>query len=691
MRKFWKIAGVAFGLLANTSLAWAQSATLLPNAVQTFVDNNGKPLANGNVFFYVPSTTTPKTTWTSAGESVPQANPVPLGIAGRPANAIYGDGIYRQIVKDQFNNVIWDALTSSTGGGSGSSPGPTVGDGNIVGTILPWAGLVAPPNYVFAYGQAISRTTYPLYTSTVTITTNLICTNGLNVLSGIADTSQIHIGTPVEASCIPPGTTVTAVASTSVTVSANASISTAVSAQFFPYGNGDGATTLNVPDFRGRTLAGRDNMGGTAAGTLTQTYYGANTSPDALGSAGGSQSLTFALVLANLPPYTPAGTIANGAITINNQSILRNAAADNNNNGGGGGLFSAMSSTPPGLTASQATSSFTGTAQGGTSTPIVTSLVQPTITTNYVIKVLPDTSSSVATGVASLGGMTGVIACGSNVTCNSQTISFVPPTSLEVTVTNPTLTVPDLPFDQTGSTSNQVGFASTVTWQSPASLVGHSVVGYTILTATAPGAGSSYGGEFGSYTKIGTVDTGGILGVINNDVAVANSVGSGVWGLVRNYSQGTTSVDAVRGTSEANASSNIRTYFYGSASMANTNAALTGIYLQQAVNVGFQMGGPLNQSGSQGLGITNPTYPFAFWDSTSAYTLPTWNVNSTGNEVATSHTSFIAGNSAKIVLKRADGTLLSPTTLQNGEVVGELQAIGYDGSSVLAVRSRYQR
>lgn len=445
--------GTVLAGLTTLTGAFGQSATLLPNAVQTFVDNNGKPLANGNVFFYVPSTTTPKTTWVGSNESgTAQPNPVPLGISGRPASPIYGDGIYRQIVQDQFNNVIWDALTASTGNGSGPTPpSPTIGDGNIVGTILPWAGLVAPPNYVFAYGQAISRATYTLYTSTVTIITNLICTSGLNVLSGIADTSQIRIGAPVEATCIPPGTTVTAVASNSVTVSANASISTATSAQFFPYGNGDGSTTLNVPDFRGRTLAGRDNMGGTSAGTLTQTYYGANTSPDALGSAGGAQSSNFALMLANLPPYTPAGTITNGAITISSVNGLVTGSAIST---GGGSL------TPGGIipTATQAASTFLGTAQGGTSTPIVTPLVQPTVTMNYVIKVLPDTSTTVATGVAALGGMTGIIACGANVTCGSQTISFVAPsTAANITVGTTTIsggTPNGLLYDNAGALGN---------------------------------------------------------------------------------------------------------------------------------------------------------------------------------------------------------------------------------------------
>ncbi len=414
--------GLTFGtaglLLGALSGALGQTATLLPNAIQYFMDNNGKPLANGKVFFYVPSTTTGKTVWTTANESVAQPQPVPLGISGRPASPIYGDGIYRQVVQDQFNNVIWDFVTASTGGGSGPSPGPTVGDGNIVGTILPWAGLAAPPNYVFAYGQPISRTTYPLFTSTVTITTNLICTSGLNVLSGIADTSQIHIGTPVEASCIPPGTTVTAVATSAVTLSANASVSTAISGTFFPFGNGDGATTLNVPDLRGRTLYGRNNMGGTASSNLTAQYFGAGSGPNAQGSPGGQQS--FALATINLPPYTPAGTIANGAITIsggtNGATTTAQATATSGHS---------FADVGPAIVATQATSTFTGTPGGGSAVPLP--LVSPGMTMNYVVKVLPDASTMVATGVASLGGMTGVLACGSGLTCGSQTVAVIPP------------------------------------------------------------------------------------------------------------------------------------------------------------------------------------------------------------------------------------------------------------------------
>lgn len=55
------------------------------------------------------------------------------------------------------------------------------------------------------------------------------------------------------------------------------------------YGSGDGSTTFNLPDLRGRVIAGRDNMGGSAAGNLTSDFLGSN--PSALGSVGGSQEL----------------------------------------------------------------------------------------------------------------------------------------------------------------------------------------------------------------------------------------------------------------------------------------------------------------------------------------------------------------------------------------------------------------
>lgn len=63
------------------------------------------------------------------------------------------------------------------------------------------------------------------------------------------------------------------------------------------WGSGDGTTTFNVPDLRGRLLAGADNMGGTPANILTGY---------ALGTTGGTQTVT--LTAAELPVSAYADT-----------------------------------------------------------------------------------------------------------------------------------------------------------------------------------------------------------------------------------------------------------------------------------------------------------------------------------------------------------------------------------------------
>jgi microcystin-dependent protein len=143
------------------------------------------------------------------------------------------------------------------------------------------------------------------------------------------------------------------------------------------FGTGDGSTTFNLPDLRGRVLAGKDDMGGSAASRLTSTYFGGNAA--SLGAVGGAEKET--LLTANLPPYTPAGTISNGAI-----SISGNAAANTGGSSTGGGAFPLNAQAAASLGASQGASTFTGTAQGGTSAPVVT--VQPTIICNYIIRII---------------------------------------------------------------------------------------------------------------------------------------------------------------------------------------------------------------------------------------------------------------------------------------------------------------
>lgn len=77
------------------------------------------------------------------------------------------------------------------------------------------------------------------------------------------------------------------------------------------YGAGDGSTTFNLPDCRGRTLVGKDDMGGSAANRITTA--GSGVDGVTLGAAGGSQN--HVLTTAQLPAnnmssgnYDPAGT-----------------------------------------------------------------------------------------------------------------------------------------------------------------------------------------------------------------------------------------------------------------------------------------------------------------------------------------------------------------------------------------------
>jgi hypothetical protein len=85
-------------------------AQVPPGRVQ-FFDSNGNPLVGGTVAFYIPTTLTPKTTWQDSGGVTSNANPLTLDALG--SAVIWGDGSYRQIVKDASGNVVWDAVTSS--------------------------------------------------------------------------------------------------------------------------------------------------------------------------------------------------------------------------------------------------------------------------------------------------------------------------------------------------------------------------------------------------------------------------------------------------------------------------------------------------------------------------------------------------------------------------------------------------
>lgn len=82
---------------------------LIPNGEQVFVDANGEPYALGTVGMYVPNTFTDKDTWQDRDHVALNLNPIDLDAAGRCV--IWGEGAYRQILKDVNGNTIWDKIT----------------------------------------------------------------------------------------------------------------------------------------------------------------------------------------------------------------------------------------------------------------------------------------------------------------------------------------------------------------------------------------------------------------------------------------------------------------------------------------------------------------------------------------------------------------------------------------------------
>lgn len=97
------------------ALGHNMTAALLPNAKAQFIDSTGKPLAGGKVYFYVPNTSTLKDTYQDAAQTILNTNPIILDANGQAI--IWGVGVYRQVVYDQFNNLIWDQITEDISGG----------------------------------------------------------------------------------------------------------------------------------------------------------------------------------------------------------------------------------------------------------------------------------------------------------------------------------------------------------------------------------------------------------------------------------------------------------------------------------------------------------------------------------------------------------------------------------------------
>lgn len=148
------------------------------------------------------------------------------------------------------------------------------------------------------------------------------------------------------------------------------------------YNNGNGTTTFGIGDMRGRVVAGKDDMGGTAAERLTTPGSGVNGT--ALGATGGAESHT--LTAAQLPVITPtfAGTTGIVSVTSAANNLVFGSGLSRHQAGGSaafgvidaalGAVTSSGNFTPSGTVSSFGA----GAAHNNT---------QPTLVCNYLLYV----------------------------------------------------------------------------------------------------------------------------------------------------------------------------------------------------------------------------------------------------------------------------------------------------------------
>lgn len=133
--------------------------------------------------------------------------------------------------------------------------------------------------------------------------------------------------------------------------------------------------TITLLDWRGYVPGGLDDMGNSAASRWANVPV---VSGDTITAGSILGEATNTLLTANLPPYTPAGSIAmGGSKTINPLAFVGGGA-------GTGGAGTAVNNQNFTINGSDFTATFTGTAQGGTSTAFGN--VQKTVLGTFFIK-----------------------------------------------------------------------------------------------------------------------------------------------------------------------------------------------------------------------------------------------------------------------------------------------------------------
>lgn len=279
---------------------------------------------------------------------------------------------------------------------------------NIVpsGSIMPYISRTAPTDWLLCYGQAVSRTTYStllglliptLGTFTITIAAPAVVTlssHGLVTGDAVvlsttgalptgltANTVQYFI-VKIDANSFNLSTSyANAVAGTKITTTGTQSgVHTAKAA---PHGVGNGSTTFNIPDLRGRVLAGWDIMGGTSANRLTDTSEGVD--GDVFGRASGIESHT--LTTAELAVHTHIQDSHNHTQNAHDHAeTVATGAGSATGITGTAGLPTGQVAIPQRAEATTATNTATTATNQNAGSGNAHNITQPTIVVNYIIK-----------------------------------------------------------------------------------------------------------------------------------------------------------------------------------------------------------------------------------------------------------------------------------------------------------------
>jgi hypothetical protein len=235
------------------------------------LDIDGSPLNGGKLYLIQAGTTsTPQNCYQDSGLTIAWPNPITLDSAGRIPQLFCADGSIKIRLTNSagVQKLVADGLLvvgPSGGGGGGSSVDATT--------------VLATGDFKGRYGTGVLA--------------GFVRCNGRTIGSALSGATE----------------RANADAQSLFEYFWGADSNLAVSSGRGASANADWTAnkTLTLPDCRGRVLASLDDMGNSAAGRLTASYFGATATT--LGAVGGAESI--ALTLAQLP----TGITSSSAIT----------------------------------------------------------------------------------------------------------------------------------------------------------------------------------------------------------------------------------------------------------------------------------------------------------------------------------------------------------------------------------------